>query len=133
MPARVSAAAMLVATAFSSTALAVALDRSATSAHDADLLYRLQGASWNVAAVFFGLWLIPMGWMALRSGYMPRALGWILIAGGIGYVLNAFVVHLLPGAKGLADALLVPSTIGEIWMVVHLLVRGVSTSRGRSS
>lgn len=51
----------------------------------------------------------------------------VLIAGGIGYVLNAFGVHLLPEATGLADALLVPSTIGEIWMVVHLLVKGVST------
>ena len=23
-------------------------------------------------ALFFGLWLIPMGWCVLRSGWMPR-------------------------------------------------------------
>ena len=124
-----SAAALLLAAAFSATALDVALERTATSAHDALLLYRLQGSAWEVGGLFFGLWLIPMGWLALRSAYMPRPLGWLLLAGGAGYLLNTFVASLLPDATGIADALLAPATIGELWMIVYLLVKGVSNGK----
>ncbi len=124
-----NAAALLVAATFSATALGMALDGSATSAHDALLLYRLQGSAWDVGGLFFGLWLIPMGWLVLRSAYMPRLLGWLLLVGGAGYLLSTFVKFLLPDATGVADALLAPSTIGEVWMVGYLLIRGVSNGR----
>ena len=66
-----------------------------------------------------------MGWCVLRSGWMPRALGWILVGGGIGYVLSAFVRYLAPDAPVVADALAYPATVGEFWMVGYLLIRGV--------
>ena len=86
-----NAAAVLVATMFSSTALTVALDRSGPAldrATTAQLLYDLNDAGWSLGSLFFGLWLIPMGWLARHSGYMPRTLGGILIIGGIGYILS---------------------------------------------
>ena len=89
------------------------------------LLYLVSGNLWSAGAVFFGLWLIPMGWCVLRSGWMPQPLGWILIGGGIGYVLSALVGYLAPDARLIADALTYPATVGELWMVGYLLVRGV--------
>jgi hypothetical protein len=80
---------------------------------------------WGVGAVFFGLWLIPMGRCVLSSGWMPRPLGWILVVGGLGYVISAFVGYLVPDAHGLADVLTVPATVGEFWMLGYLLTRGV--------
>jgi hypothetical protein len=117
-----NAAAILVATAFSSTALEVALDGAAPTAL---LLYDLNAAAWGVGALFFGLWLIPMGWLVLRSGFMPRPLGWILIAGGFGYILSAYTSQLIPDVDALADALAVPATVGEVWMIAYLLIIGV--------
>lgn len=123
----VNAVIILVATVFSATALDVALadgapgDRVAT----AQLLYELNGAAWNLGGLFFGLWLIPMGWLAWRSGYMPRLLGWTLVGGGIGYVLSTYVAALAPGLAGPAYALTVPATVGELWMVGYLLWKGV--------
>jgi hypothetical protein len=119
---------MLVAAVFSATGLDVALgdaaapgDRAAT----AQLMYELSGAAWNVGGLFFGLWLIPMGWLAWRSGYMPRLLGWVLIVGGVGYVLSTYVVYLAPGLAGSSYALTVPASVGEFWMVGYLLWKGV--------
>lgn len=120
----------LVGTVFSATALGVALgetgmptgDRAATAL----LLYDLSGAAWRVGALFFGLWLIPMGWAALRSVFMPRTLGWILIAGGFGYILSAFVDYLAANASTIVAALAVPASVGEFWMIGYLLVRGIS-------
>ncbi len=121
-----NSAAILVATAFSATALEVALDGAApTAAASALLLYDLNGAAWGVGALFFGLWLIPMGWLVLRSGFMPRPLGWILVAGGLGYSLSAYTRYLLPDADVLTDALTVPATVGELWMIAYLLIIGV--------
>lgn len=116
-------AALMTAAVFSWSALDAALGGSA---HDAQLLYRLQGTSWDVGGIFFGLWLLPLGWLVLRTSPMPRLLGWLLLVGGLGYVANTFVHAVLPDATGLADALLIPSTIGELWMIAYLLWRGIA-------
>jgi hypothetical protein len=89
------------------------------------MLYDLNAATWTAGGLFFGLWLIPMGWLTVRSGSMPRALGWILVVGGVGYVLSTLVSFLAPGASGLAAALPLLATVGEVWMVGYLLIRGM--------
>jgi hypothetical protein len=121
----VNAVAILLSAALLATAVELALDPVGDAAATVQLLYLISGNLWGVAALFFGLWLVPMGWCVLRSGWMPRALGWILVGGGIGYLLSAFIGYLAPGAPALADALVYPATVGEFWMVGYLLIRGV--------
>jgi hypothetical protein len=117
---------VLVATIFSGTALSVALAGGSASAEQALLLSQLQDVTWLMGGMFFGLWLIPMGWLAQRSGYVPRPLGWTLLAGGLGYLLSSYVDFMLPDATVLANALIIPATIGELWMIGYLLSRGIS-------
>ena len=121
----VNAVTILINTALLATAAELALDPIGDAAATVQLLYLVSGHLWGVGALFFGLWLIPMGWCVVRSGWMPRALGWILVGGGIGYVLNAFIKYLIPDAPLVADVLVLPATVGEFWMVGYLLVRGV--------
>lgn len=92
----------------------------ADAAGAAQLLYVLGGSFWDVGSLFFGLWLIPMGVLALRSG-MPRALGWALLVGGAGYVASTFLTYLAPAAAPVAQALPVLATVGEVWMIGWLL------------
>jgi len=33
-----------------------------------------------VTQIFFGLWLVPLGYLAYRSGMFPKVLGIVLIA-----------------------------------------------------
>lgn len=126
----VNSVVVLVATAFSATALQVALRGGPTSASEALTLYDLNAATWNAGGLFFGLWLIPMGWLTLRSGSMPRVLGWILVVGGVGYVLSTFVSFLAPDASGLAGVLPLLATVGEVWMVGYLLIKGMPERPG---
>ena len=125
----VNAVAILGSAALLATALEVADDASLAAAGGAaatvQLLYVVSGHLWGVAAVFFGLWLIPMGWLVLRSRWMPQPLGWILIAGGIGYVVSAFVSYLFPSADLVSGLLTVPATIGELWIIGYLIIVGV--------
>jgi hypothetical protein len=117
----VNATVMLLATAFSATALHRALSEGPSAADDVLLLYELQDEAWRMGGLFFGLWLLPMGWLAWRSGWMPRLLGWGLLAGGAGYVLSTFTDYLVPDASWVADVLLIPATPAELWMVGYLL------------
>lgn len=125
----VNAAAILTSAALLATALDVSQDASltmaGTTAATTQLMYIASGHLWTVGGIFFGLWLIPMGWLALRSGWMPSVLGWILMIGGAGYVANAMLSYLLPNAGPALDLLTIPATIGELWMVGYLCLRGV--------
>lgn len=112
----------------SAASLATALDIALEPVGDpgtAHLLYLVSDNLWGVGALFFGLWLIPMGWCVLHSGPMPRALGWVLIVGGAGYVLSAFLRYLVPDAGSLVDLASIPATIGEVWIIGYLFLRGV--------
>lgn len=120
----VNAVAVLGSAAGLATALEAAL---AGDAAGSQLMYVLSGNLWGVGALFFGLWLVPMGLLARRSG-MPRALAWVLVAGGVGYVVSAFVAYLAPGASAFGDALAYLATVGELWIIGVLLWRGFRRS-----
>ena len=111
-------------------ALAVASDPTLAPGGDTaattQLLFTLSAIAWKVGGVFFGLWLIPMGWFAISTRRMPRILGWILVIGGVGYLVNAFLsVAVQQAPSVLVDLTVIPATIGELWVVGYLLVRGI--------
>jgi hypothetical protein len=123
-----SAAALGAAVEVSGGALGAGADAAGGTAAAVGLLYLVSEQLWVAGAIFFGLWLIPMGWLARRSGWMPSALGWVLMVGGVGYVLSAFVPALADEAGAIVDVLTIPATIGELWMIGSLLVVGVRRS-----
>ncbi len=77
----VSAVAILVGAALLATAIDAAGDASSTvtgwTAATVQLLCVSSGHLWGFAALFFGLWPIPMGWLVTRSGW----LGYLIIVG----------------------------------------------------
>jgi hypothetical protein len=119
----------MISAAMLATALEVSDDTSLAApggaAATVQLLYVVSGHLWGVAGTFFGLWLIPMGWLVIRSRWLPRLLGWLLIVGGAGYVISAFVSYLADGADLVAGLLTVPAAIGELWIIGYLLIVGV--------
>lgn len=126
----VNAVAVMISAVFMTTALAVAGDVGLAPGGDAvatvQLMYQLSSNSWGVGALFFGLWLVPMGYIAANSGRMPTWLGRVLIYGGLGYVLSAFVKYGIASAPSwLVESLAFPATVGEFWMIGYLLLRGI--------
>jgi hypothetical protein len=127
-----NAVTILLSAVFIAAALVVSGDPSLAPAGDAaatvQLLYALSGGCWSIGGLFFGLWLIPMGWFLLSTRRAPRVLGWFLIVGGVGYLLGTLVGAVSPDLKVLADLLPLPATVGEFWMIGYLLVRGLRPS-----
>src|SRR5205085_8943640 len=79
-----------------------------------------------IAQVFFGLWLVPLGYLAYRSGWFPKWLGVVLIVGGVCYLVDLLAAFLVPDfGQNIHTFVVIPSAIAEISMVLYLLVKGV--------
>jgi hypothetical protein len=83
----------------------------------------------SVIGIFWGLWLIPFGLLTYKSGFIPKILGILLIAGGTAYVLDAFAFILFPEYLSLTNILVgITSSIAELATVLWLLIKGVNNS-----
>jgi hypothetical protein len=93
------------------------------------VLLDIQHYGFLIAQIFFGLWLLPLGYLAYRSGIFPKALGVALIVAGGCYLADMLVLFLVPDfGKQINEILVIPPTIGEMWMALYLLVKGVRSS-----
>lgn len=116
----INAVAILVASAFWLSALHAA----GSDASTAYTLFDLHESMWMVSSLFFGLWLLPMAYAA-RKTKMPYGLAFFLMLGGVGYVLATFTGIVLPNNTALTEALPMPATIGEFWMIGYLLIKPI--------
>jgi len=118
---------------FQFAALLVATDGSYMAAFGAEasnalvlLLLDIHNYGFLIAQIFFGLWLVPLGYLAYKSGMFPKALGVVLIVGGVSYLVDMLVLFLVPDfGEKISGFLAIPPTIAEIWMLGYLLVKGV--------
>jgi Domain of unknown function (DUF4386) len=79
-----------------------------------------------IAQLFFGLWLLPLGYLVLRSGWFPKVLGVLLIVGCFGYLVDLFAQFLAPGVAEVIEPFVVaPAAVGELSFIAWLLVKGV--------
>jgi hypothetical protein len=92
------------------------------------LLLDIHHYGFLIAQIFFGLWLVPLGYLARKSGMFPKTLGALLIVGGACYLIGMLAVFLVPDSGEKVNVLVtIPSAIAEIAMVLYLLVVGVKT------
>src|SRR3984893_8261637 len=83
-----------------------------------------------IAQIFFGLWLVPLGYLAYKSAIFPKALGAMLVVGGACYLVDMLAAFLVPDvSKAIHSYVTIPSAIAEVWMVGYLLVIGVKTKK----
>jgi hypothetical protein len=91
-----------------------------------DALTMLFADMQSVAGMFFGLWLLPLGYLVIKSGYFPKMLGVLLIIGCFGYLADLFVGFLAPDVE--ASIGLFFAGIGglsEVLFIAWLLVKAV--------
>lgn len=80
----------------------------------------------QIASIFWGLWLFPMGYLVFKSNYIPKIIGILLIIGCFGYLADAFVFFLIPNF----DILISQYTfIGELVLPLWLLIKGVNVTQ----
>ena len=88
------------------------------------LFFDLHSQGINVAAVFWGLWLFPFGLLVIRSGFIPRPLGVLLIIAGFGYLASSFTSLILPQHEKLVGQITMVFNFGELPIMFYLLIWG---------
>jgi hypothetical protein len=84
----------------------------------------LKDAGFFVAQMTFGLWLLPLGYLVVRSGWFPKVLGILLMLACFSYLAEMFT-HLLDVADGLSLFTGTFEAIAEMAFLVWILARGV--------
>jgi len=94
----------------------------------ADLFVRLHGQGVAVASVFWGLWLLPFGMLVIRSNFIPRVLGFLLMVAGTAYLFDSIVKLVLTRYTALVSELAWPLQACELAIVLWLLIVGAKLS-----
>lgn len=85
-------------------------------------------SQWYFGLLFFGIHLGLLGVLVLRSNYVPKVLGALLIIAGCGYLINALKPILLPNINiDFAQY----TFYGELIFMVWLLIKGPRIKEGK--
>ena len=88
------------------------------------LFLRLRGQGLVVNEIFWGLWLFPFGMLVMRSGFLPRILGVLLIVNGFAYLAASLTSLVLPAYAGVVNRFALIAETGELWIGLWLLIKG---------
>jgi len=83
----------------------------------------------TISEIFWGLWLFPFGVLVMRSGFIPRILGVLLIVNCFGYVAASLTSLFLPSYAKVISLIVLPTLLGELWIILWLLIKGVKVNQ----
>jgi hypothetical protein len=93
------------------------------------LLNAHEDGTYIAQVIGWGPWLVPLGYLGYRSRLVPKAIGFILIAGGIGLTAQGLQYFLLPDMADLFAPGVVLSIIGEFAICAWFIYSGIRRNR----
>jgi hypothetical protein len=95
------------------------------------MFLKLHAQGGNISMVLFGSYNLLIGYLIVRSTFLPRVLGVLLAISGVGYLINSFANILSPDfAAHLLPYILIPGG-AEILLALWFAVAGVNERRWR--
>ena len=88
------------------------------------LLIRMHGQANSINQTFWGLWLLPFGWLVIRSRLLPRWLGYWLLLDGAAWVIVGVTWFLAPDYTGALFRYFQPVFLAELVTMLWLLILG---------
>jgi len=83
----------------------------------------------HIAQIFWGLWLLPFGYLVLRSGFLPRILGVLLMIGCFGHLMDVVTAVGFPNFDVTVTQF---TSLGEFLFPLWLVVKGVDVEQWES-
>jgi len=88
------------------------------------LFLNLRSYGFDVIQIFWGLWLVPLGLLVYRSGFIPRIFGVLLMLNCVTFPTNTFTSLLLPQYERVVSRWMMPLGFGELAFMFWLLIMG---------
>ena len=86
-----------------------------------------QNYGYLIAAISYGAYLLPLGYLVFKSGYLPGILGVLLMIASLGQLIPLFQMSLLPGYDVITYPGLVVAVLAEFSFCLWLLIKGAKT------
>ena len=83
----------------------------------------------TIAQIPFGVWLLPLGYLVFKSGFLPKILGILLIVDCFTLLLSVFQRFLLPDYEVITYPAWVVGFIAEFGLALWLLIKGVKDQK----
>jgi hypothetical protein len=87
----------------------------------------LYGGLSGLFMLFYGTGWIVRGYLTFKSGYLPRFLGVLMVAAGVGFFAKNITKVLTPAYS--SDILLAPMFLNVLVLAIWMLVRGVDRDK----
>jgi len=97
------------------------------------LFLNVHGYGFDVAGIFWGLWLFPLGLLVYRSDFLPRILGVALMVNCFAFLINSLTSLVLPHYGALVSGWMRPFHFGEQVFMLWLLIMGAKPKPVASS
>jgi hypothetical protein len=83
---------------------------------------------WSMGLIVFGLHLLGLGYLALRSGFVPKIWGILILIASLGYLLipagELIIVDFAKAKSILEMVFMLPMILGELGLGIWLIARG---------
>lgn len=93
--------------------------------------------TWLVGLIFFAIHLFLLGYLIIKSGYIPKFIGFLLIAASAGYLSDSFANFLLRDYDAYKNIFMlivvIPGVAGELSLTMWLLLTGVFKGRQKKA
>ncbi len=85
---------------------------------------------WFAGLVLFGVHLVLIGYLAVRSGYVPKLIGALLVVAGAGYALDTFTDVLSQGSPyAVSSVTFLGEPLLALWLVVRARRISIATAQ----
>jgi hypothetical protein len=95
----------------------------------ATLFINLYKTGSTIAQIPFGVWLLPLGYLVFKSGFLPKILGIFLIVDCFGLLIYVCQRFLFPDYGAIAYPCWVIGFIAEVSLTLWLLIKGVKDQK----
>lgn len=84
-------------------------------------------------SIFFGLWLFPFGLLVIKSGFVPRILGYLLLIAGCSYLLGSLNFLLSPPFASVLSGIVTVGYLAELPVLGWLVFKAAQVQFGRAN
>lgn len=91
----------------------------------------LHSHGYDLGLILFGVHCLVLGYLIAKSLYLPKVLGYLVMAAGVTYLMGSYTRFLFPDLVGAVSPIYVVAIVSELSLCLWLLVKGVNLERWR--
>lgn len=97
----------------------------------ASLFLDLHSHGYDLALILFGVHCLLLGYLITKSLYLPKAMGYLVMAAGATYLVGSYTRFLFPDFVGTVSPIYLVAIVSELSLCLWLVIKGVNLEHWR--